>query len=230
MAEYLVTLGAHFVFVFASMALFFAPFVGLFWWRHRIAVKEAKPHFNYFMERFFLSKESNYLVLCWAAAEAVVWFIIPEFLLLLMVFMKIRRKRELIVYDVIGTVIGTVIAYMWNASEQVLLSFPYVFQGMIDHVHAWYEQLGVWGLIYQPFSGVPYKVFTHLAPEYYLPVLGFLVVAIVVRMSRYLVVYEISRRLYPFLHKYVRRHYLVLFVGAILIFTMMLMRVSDIYR
>jgi hypothetical protein len=63
--------------VLASVALFFAPFVLVFYARNYRQITEKKPHFNFFMEKFFASKESNYLILAWAACEAVFWFIIP---------------------------------------------------------------------------------------------------------------------------------------------------------
>lgn len=219
----------HFCFVFCSMVLFFAPFVGSFYYRHRQQIREKKPHFNQFMELFFASPESNYLVLSWAALEALVWFIIPEFLLFLMVFMKVNRKVNLLKYDIIGTTLGTGVALVWHASPQVLLKVPYVFQGMIDQTKVWYDTHGVWGLFFQPFSGVPYKVFTSLADDYHFFVPLFLLVAIVARMSRYVIAYEVTRGLYPLLHRFVRKHYAALFVVGIAIFTGLLLKVSLTY-
>ena len=220
---------AHFVFVFGSMVLFFVPFVTVFYFRNRHQIREKKPHFNQFMERFFASRESNYLVLCWALFEALVWFIIPEFLLFLMIFMKVKHKINLLKYDIIGTVIGTIIGFLWHASDKVLVTIPYVFQGMIDQTHAWYDQYGIWGLVFQPFSGVPYKVFTSLAPEYHFFFLFFLVIAVVVRISRYFIAYELTKALYPLLHKFVRKNYAWLFVIGIAVFTGLLLKVSHTY-
>jgi hypothetical protein len=215
--------------VLASVALFFAPFVLVFYARNYRQITEKKPHFNFFMEKFFASKESNYLILAWAACEAVFWFIIPEFLLFLMVFMKVRNKVNLIKYDIIGTVIGTGIGLWWHASHETLLKIPYVYQGMIDQTKLWYDMHGVWGLIYQPFSGVPYKVFTNLALDYHFFIPLFLLIAVVARMSRYFIAYEVTKALYPLLHKFVRRHYSVLFLVAMAIFTGLLLKVSITY-
>ena len=86
----------HFLFIFFAMVLFFVPFVTVFYFRNRHQIRDKKPHFNQFMERFFASRESNYLVLTWAALEALVWFIIPEFLLFLIIFMKVKHKFNLL--------------------------------------------------------------------------------------------------------------------------------------
>lgn len=229
MAEYIINLLGNFLFIFGFIALFFAPFVGVFWWRHRAQIREKRPHFNQFAERFFVSRESNYLIMAWAATEAFIWFVIPEFLLFLVVFMKVRRKFDLLKYDIIGTVIGSIIGFMWHAPDSVLVKMPYIYQGMIDQVRVWYDSMGIWGLIHQPFSGVPFKLFTHTASEYGFSLLLFVLIAVVIRMSRYAVAYVITVGLYPLLHRFVRKHYAILFVVAIFIFTLLLMRVSDMY-
>ena len=229
MADTIIYFLGHFVFVFVSMVLFFVPFVGIFYIRNRQQIREKKPHFNQFMERFFASRESNYLVMIWAAAEALVWFIIPEFLLFLMIFMKVKHKINLLKFDIIGTVIGTIIGFIWHASNETMLKIPYVFQGMIDQTHAWFEQFGIWGLAFQPFSGVPYKVFISAAPEYGFAFGLFLVLAVIVRISRYFIAYELTKALFPLFHRFVRKNYAWLFIVGIAVFTGFLLKVSFAY-
>ncbi len=169
------------------------------------------------------------MVFLWAALEAIVWFVIPEFLLLLVIFMKVERKFDLVRYDILGTVAGTIVAWWLRFGDDQLLKVPYIYQPMIDQVRTWYDAHGILGLAFQPFSGVPYKVFTHIAPEYGFPLLLFIVVALAARMVRYLVIYQAAKAAYPAIHPIVRRHYAVLFVLAIIIFTGLLMRVSSLY-
>lgn len=219
----------NFCLVSLFIFLFFLPFVAVFWYRNRAAIAENKPHFNYFMEKFFLSNESNALVLIWAASEAIFWFVIPEFLLILIMFMKVKRKKQLVVYDIIGTTIGTIVAFAIHLPEQLLIKIPYVYQGMLDNVHKWYGEFGIFGIFFQPFSGVPYKVFNALAPGYGFFILFFILLAVIARMTRYLIVYEITKALYPVFHRFVRKHYGILFVAAIAIFTLLLMKISGNY-
>lgn len=230
MVDILVSFIINFFVVLSSIGLFFAPFVFVFWFRRRTEIAGKNPHFNYFMEKFFLSKESNLLVMTWAAAEAIAWFVIPEFLLVLVVFMKVRRKMELVIYDIIGTTIGTIFAVWLHFSDTTLLSLPYIYQGMITNVEGWYDQYGVLGIFFQPFSGVPYKVFNGLAFDHAFFIPLFIILAIIARMIRYLIVYEVTKAIYPFSHRFVRKHYLILFVIATLIFTILLMKVSLSYR
>lgn len=219
----------NFIGLFVSMVLFFLPFVALFAWRNRENIRANKPHFNYFMERFFLSHEADALVFVWAAAEAVVWYIIPEFLLVLLIFMKVRRKFDLVKYDILGTIAGTLVAVWWHMPQKAFLALPYIRPRMVSQVHTWYSQHGIFGLLYQPFSGVPYKVFNHEAPSFHFFILWFLVLAIFARMVRYVVAYEATKALYPLVHPFVRRHYAILFVFAIALFTFLLLHVVALY-
>lgn len=176
-----------------------------------------------------MSRESNALIVVRAAAEAFIWFVLPEFLLFLIMFMKVRHKFDLLKFDIIGTVVGAAIGILWHASPSFLVTLPFVHENMITQVREWFSEWGVWGLFFQPFSGVPFKVFNHIALDFHFFVPLLILVAVVARMARYFVAYEITKALYPFLHKFVRKHYAILFVIAVLVFTMLLMRVSQIY-
>ena len=215
--------------LFASMALFFVPFVAVFAWRNRHEIKKQRPNFNYFMERFLISPESNALIFAWAASEAIVWYIIPEFLLVLVIFMKVHRTIDLIKYDLLGTIFGTIIALSWRMSDGFFLSLPYIRPRMLEQVQTWYEQHGIFGLFYQPFSGVPYKVFAHQADQFQFFIIWFIILAVIARMVRYVIAYQLTKALYPFVRPYVRKHYAILFVGAIAVFTFLLLHVVDVY-
>jgi membrane protein YqaA with SNARE-associated domain len=230
MAAFTLKYLVNFIGLFLSMVLFFAPFVAVFAWRNRASIKGANPHFNYFMERFFMSREADALVFAWAAAEAVVWYIIPEFLLFLLIFMKVHRKFDLVKYDILGTIVGSIVALSWHLPQKTFLELPYIRPRMLTQVDTWYRHHGIFGLLYQPFSGVPYKVFTHEASTFHFFIPAFILLAIAARMVRYVVAYEATKALYPLVHRYVRKHYGVLFVVAIAVFTFLLLHVVAIYH
>lgn len=229
MVDYVSALISHFFLVFGAIILFFLPFVGIFWWRHRKEITSKRPHVNQFAEQFFMSPESNVLITVWAAAEAFIWFVLPEFLLFLIIFMKVRHKFDLLKFDIIGTVIGTVIGIVWHAPASFLAQLPFIHIGMINQVRTWFSDWGIWGIFFQPFSGVPFKVFNHLALDFHFFIPLFIVLAVIARIARYFVAYEITKAIYPFIHKFVRKHYGILFIAAVMIFTLLLMRVSEIY-
>ena len=161
--------------------------------------------------------------------EALVWFVIPEFLLILLIFMRIQGKRELLFYDIYGTAVGTLIAFAIHIPERLIDGLPYIQPSMVLQVRQWFDAHGIFGLIYQPFSGVPYKVFVHLAPEYHYFIFTFIIFAVIVRISRYYLIYLMLSGIYPILHKYVYHHYIRLFLIATFIFSLLLLRVYTSY-
>jgi membrane protein YqaA with SNARE-associated domain len=228
MLDSLIRIAGNYLVVQACIILFFLPFYLLYrrdYYRHN----PVKVGLNRHLEIFFTSRYANWLVLCWAAGEAVVWFVIPEFLLLLLVFMRIQRKRQLLYYDIYGTALGTLIAYLIHLPAGSIDKLPYIQPGMVAQVQSWYQHMGMLALIHQPFSGVPYKVFTHLAPQHHLFLPVFLIFAVVVRISRYYIVYVILTSIYPVLHKYVYKHYVRLAAAGTFIFSLLLLKVYTVY-
>jgi len=217
----------NFIVITTSILLFILPFFVWYWLGHR--EKLSLSSFNFYVENFFSSRQANWLIFAWAAGEAVVWFVIPEFLLLLIVFMRIRKKRLMLLYDVAGTVFGTIVALLMRLPEHAISSLPYIQDRMVSQTKTWYNEMGIMGLVNQPFSGVPYKVFTHLAWQYKYHLLAFLVVAVAVRIVRYLIAYGLFLSLYPKLHHVVRRNYVPLFFIAIFIFSILLLKTYNAY-
>jgi membrane protein YqaA with SNARE-associated domain len=218
----------NYLFVLTCIVLFVLPF---YWLYRREHDRRGKPttNFSRHIEYFFTSRYANWLVFFWAMGEALIWFVIPEFLLLLLIFMRIRRKRELLYFDIYGTIVGTIIAYVIALPDHSIAQLPYIQPRMVAQVHHWFNAHGILGLAYQPFSGVPYKVFTYLAPHYHFFLLSFLLFAVLVRISRYYLIYLLLTSIYPVLHKYVYRNYIRLFLVAVFIFSILLLRVYESY-
>jgi membrane protein YqaA with SNARE-associated domain len=215
---------ANYALVQTCIILFMAPFY-YFYRRKYVPDGEVKVGLNRHFELFFSSKYANWLIFFWALGEALIWFVIPEFLLILLIFMRVKRKRELLFYDIYGTAAGTLIAFVLHTPERLVDKLPYIQPAMIRQVRSWFDTQGIFGLIHQPFSGVPYKVFTHLAPNYHFFFITFLIFAILVRISRYYFAYVLLSSIYPVLHKYVYRNYVILFLVATFIFSVLLLRV-----
>lgn len=215
----------NYLFIQFSILLFFAPFYLSYRFRHKLNELSFSEHLEY----FFSSKEANFLVFLWAALEASVWFVIPEFLLLLIIFLRIKKKLQLFSYDVAGTIAGTILAFILPIPMEHISKIPYIQQHMVQQVEVWYQGLGIFGLIFQPLSGVPYKVFTLVAKNqvFFLPT--FILMAVLVRITRYYFFYYIFSNIYPFLHRFVYKNYLPLFIIACFIFTLTLLKVYNYY-
>lgn len=216
----------NYIVIQLSILAFFAPFYLAYLSRHK-KFNGNKLTLSEHLERFFVSREANYLVFTWAALEAIIWFVIPEFLLLLIVFLRVKNKILLLKYDILGTLVGTLLAFVIAPTH--MSNIPYVQPNMIKQVQVWYTHLGILGLLFQPFSGVPYKVFTLTADQFHFFLPLFLLFAVLVRISRYFFFYFLFVNLYPFLHRFVYKNYVPLFLIASFIFTIALLKIYNIY-
>ncbi len=180
------------------------------------------------IEAFFSSRQMDWLVFSWAAAEAVIWFIIPEFFLFLIIFMRLRQRTDLLRWDFGGTIVGTSVAY-FISSHIPVTSLPYITSAMVAQVDSWYSQFGVGAVTFQPFIGIPYKVFTHLAAQHHIGLFSLIAIGTIVRMARYIIIYCVLSALYPFLHRLAHRNYLGVYIASCCVFTFLLLKTVDLY-
>jgi membrane protein YqaA with SNARE-associated domain len=219
----------NYLFIQISILLFIAPFYLSYKYRHPgFSFKHLLT--NEHIEKFFSSNQANWLIFFWAAAEATCWFIIPEFLLLLVIFLRVKNKRKLLAYDIAGTFIGTIIGLMLSIYTKFnVLIIPYITPNMAHQVQAWYTSFGSFGLLFQPFSGIPYKVFVQNAHYFHLNLFLFLLLAVVVRVARYYLFYLLFVGLFPFLHRFISRNYIPIFMISCFIFSLLFLKVYNSY-
>lgn len=219
----------NYLFIQFSILAFVAPFY-LIYKRSHPEASFKHLALNSHLENFLSSKQANYLVFIWAASEAIFWFIIPEFLLLLVIFLRIKNKRTLLVYDILGTAFGTVLGLAISIYTKFdVTKVPYITENMVHQVQIWYQGLGSFGLFFQPFSGVPYKVFVLNVHNFDINLLWFIFLAIVIRIARYYIFYLIFVGLYPFLHRLVSKNYIPIFLLSCFIFSAIFLKVYHAY-
>ena len=221
-------LAANYLFIQVSILAFIAPF----WWFPRRG-QTAVP-FSWLghahLREFFASTPAHFLVFAWAAAEAVVWFVIPEFLLLLIVFLRAERKIYLLGWDVAGTAAGTVLGLGISVFTHFdVSSVPYVTPNMVSQVEIWYQGLGPFAVFCQPFSGVPYKVFVLGAAVHPMNLWAFLGLAVAVRVGRYAIFYFLFVGLFPVVHRFVSKNYLPVALAGCMLFSVLLLQVTHFY-
>lgn len=217
-----------YLFVQVSMLVFIAPFYLLFARRTGQSIRHL--HLNEHALEFFESKEANWLVFFWAMAETTFWFVIPEFLLVIIIFVKVKNKVSLITYDLLGTIVGTILGLIIaNNANISLVQIPFISEAMVDQTRVWLGQLNVFGLLFQPFSGVPYKTFVFLAHDYNLNPIFFLIAGLVVRIGRYAILYMLFQSIYPLLHRFISKNYVPIFFATCFVFAVMLLLVYYSY-
>lgn len=219
----------NYLFIQFSLLFFIAPFYLAYKYTHP-EIKFKHLALNKHIEDFLSSPQADYLVFTWALMEAVFWYIIPEFLLLLLVFLRVKSRPRLLLYDILGTFIGTITGIALSTFSHINpATMLYVNQHMVDQVQLWYHALGPLALLFQPFSGIPYKVFVLSIHSFNLNLIWFVVIAFVVRIARYFIFYSIFTGLYPFLHRIISRNYARVFVVSCFIFSVVLLNIYHSY-
>ncbi len=106
------------------------------------------------------------LAFVWALAEATVWPIMPDALLVPLVARRPRSWWRLVVGAALGTLVGGTVSYCIGRSrpdEAAVVALPLVRRPMVQAAARWLTGAGARGVLRQPPSGVPYKVFARLA-------------------------------------------------------------------
>ncbi len=192
------SLPVHVAFVTGSALLLFAPFVGVWAWRTGTPVVrgetpgERSRKLDEAFRAFCDSTALLWLLGAWAALEATIWFIIPEFPLLLTLFLRrTKAKWPILVAYIAGSILGASVAYgagaVWGTGW--LEPVPYLTAPMLGQADVWLTCLGPAGLSFQPYSGVPVKVFGATAHGAGLSLWSFVVYGLFVRFQRYGLVY-----------------------------------------
>jgi membrane protein YqaA with SNARE-associated domain len=119
-------------------------------------------------ERFASSRSGTRLMFAWALAEATVWPIIPDFLLIPMAAANRRRFHVPLVAAVTGMAVGgaTTVLFAYRApryARGLLRHLPLVHEQQIDVARGHLAAHGTVAFLYQPWTGVPSKIWAVVA-------------------------------------------------------------------
>jgi membrane protein YqaA with SNARE-associated domain len=106
------------------------------------------------------------LAFVWALAEATVWPIMPDALLVPLAARRPRSWWRLVLGAALGTIVGGTVSYRIGRSRPdaaAVAALPLVRAPMVQAASRWLAAAGARGVLRQPPSGVPYKVFARLA-------------------------------------------------------------------
>jgi membrane protein YqaA with SNARE-associated domain len=106
----------------------------------------------------------------WGAAEATVFFIVPDVLLSFLALRSPRLALAACASAAVGAVLGGVSVHALavrapGMALAVIDAVPWIGPQLIATIRAGYAADGWWALFRGPFIGEPYKVFALLAPE-----------------------------------------------------------------
>lgn len=130
----------------------------------KAALVAGRPFATVFQRlRSFLSSPiALYIAFAWAVAEALVWPVVPDVYIAGAALAVPARALLFALCAVAGSVVGGAIAWVLAAvglGAAVLSAAPLVTEKMTGTAAFMMQVLGPFAILYQPFSGIPYKTF-----------------------------------------------------------------------
>lgn len=128
----------------------------------------------------------------WGLAEATFFFVIPDVLFTFTgIFAPAAAVRQSL-WLVAGTVVGGAVMFRWGsvdaaAARRFLTRIPGISTGMVSRASRATEGRGLWAMVGQSWSFIPYKVFAVNAGALGTDLWAFLALTVPVRLGRVLV-------------------------------------------
>jgi len=172
---------------------------------------------------FAASRAALVVVGAWGFAEAIAWPIIPDFIILPLALAVPSRWFAFALAALAGSLSGGLVSYLLGATAPgpyLLDVAPLVTDSMKDGARSALHDDGALGLMAQPLSGIPYKVFAYQAALAGVGIIEYAVLSAVVRGSRFLAVALVGAVAGKLLRKWWERFwpwFCVLYCAAFLI-------------
>jgi membrane protein YqaA with SNARE-associated domain len=144
----------------------------------------------------------------WAVAEAVVWPLMPEAVLVPLAAARPRGWWQLAMAAELGSALGGAGSYAIGCTPRTgwwLAHLPLVRPAMVDAARDWLREEGGGGVLHQPLSGVPVKVFALVAASSGVRLPTFLVWATIARGARLFLVCAASALVGKMLRRSIER-------------------------
>jgi membrane protein YqaA with SNARE-associated domain len=182
-------------------------------------------------ESFTRRRTGTIAMFIWATAEATVWPIIPDFLLLPMVVGERRRPHIPLLAAVFGSAIGGSAWHAWasiapDAALRLLQKIPLVRPSHIAEVQARLSRAGPRSLAGQPWSGIGLKVWAPVVAASGIPFRQALPIFMASHALRMALVTALTAALSRALERWIRALALPLAVTYLAVFFRLWWRVS----
>ena len=127
----------------------------------------------------------------WGVAEGSFFFIVPDVIITLAALFSPRKSLKHIAAVLTGSLIAGTVLFYWSTfhpekSLNSVMKVPFVRQEMQIKVKKEYRQHGAFALCLGPSSGIPYKLYSVLAPKY-TTFTKFLIFSIPARLERFII-------------------------------------------
>jgi membrane protein YqaA with SNARE-associated domain len=174
-------------------------------------------------ERWTAGRAALGLIFVWAVAEATVWPILPDFLLIPLVVGNRRRYYLPLAGAVLGMALGGTFLYLfadWDAQHalQLLQHLPTVRASKIAGARGHLAAHGVAAFLFQPWSGIPFKVWAIVAGTQGINPLLAIPTFIAARAARMTILATVARLLTGRFSSLIRDQFVYLILAYVLLF------------
>lgn len=131
------------------------------------------------------------LALIWGIAEGSFFFIVPDMIISLAALFDAKKSFAHLCAVIVGAIVAGTMLFAWATADSkkaidTILKVPFVSTQMYEKVNVDYKKHGVWALCLGPTSGIPYKLYSVIAPEY-VSYPAFILVSIPARLERLII-------------------------------------------
>ena len=167
-------------------------------------------------QRLASSPRACVAMFVWAAAEATVWPIIPEFLLVPLVGGRPRRPYDCWWAAASGMAVGGTIEYLFayrnpERAVAVLEALPLTRASDVARVRRRLAERGAREFFLQPYSGIPMKVWAAAAAHQRMPPHKVILASVVARAIRMALFTALMHAVETKMRDWLRDHFLVVF-------------------
>lgn len=183
-------------------------------------------------EKFSLSYIAMIFISTWAFFESSVWFILPDFIILILVVVNPTKYKKYFGITFISSILGILAYYLFviinpTIAWNILVQTPFTTPLMVDQVATKYTTQGISSILFQSYSGIPSKIWTYTLTE-----------IISMKFMLYFVLVSISRGVRIFItsfvaskigikgKQFIRNHFSILITLHTIIFFFVLFRIT----
>ncbi len=112
-----------------------------------------------------MTKGALVLLAIWAFFEASIWFVIPDFLLLILCLLYPKNYKKFFLFTLLFSILGIIIYFLFVSnypllSGKILVNTPFINQKMLDSINSLYMEKGIVVVLRQTTTFIPVKVWT----------------------------------------------------------------------
>jgi membrane protein YqaA with SNARE-associated domain len=148
----------------------------------------------------------NGLAASWGAAEATLFFIVPDVLLSRIALQDRRRALRACLWALAGALAGGTLVWILGHADPaptrtLFTQIPAIDHDMIRRVHRQILDLGAGAVFIGPLTGTPYKIYALEAAGAGVGLLPFLLVSVPARLLRFVAVVLLTHAVAAGLHR-----------------------------